>query len=97
MYEAFVSARLACAAVLGGQLEGYEPALTRELGRTLSASWKAKHALERFPRLVFGIAELPPVWGFVSAFLRGDLKHPGEARGLVRAPLRLVETLGRQA
>jgi hypothetical protein len=27
--------------------------------------------------------------------LRGDLAHPGEARGLVRAPLRLVETLGR--
>ena len=97
MYEAFVSARLAAECVLGGDLEAYEPALTRELGRTLSASWKAKHALERFPRLVFGIAELPPVWGFVSAFLRGDLKHPGEARGIVRAPLRLVETLGRQA
>jgi flavin-dependent dehydrogenase len=97
MYEAFISARLASAAVLDGKLEGYEAALGRELGRTLSASWKAKYALERFPRLVFGIAELPPVWSFVSAFLRGDLKHPGEARGLVRAPLRLVETLGRQA
>ena len=97
MYEAFVSARLASECVLGGDLEAYEPSLARELGRTLSASWKAKHALERFPRLVFGIAELPPVWGFVSAFLRGELKHPGEARGIVRAPLRLVETLGRQA
>jgi geranylgeranyl reductase family protein len=96
MYEAFVSARLASACVLEDDLAGYEPALARELGRTLAASWKAKQALERFPRLVFGIAELPPVWGFVSAFLRGDLKHPGEARGLVRAPLRLVETLGRQ-
>jgi geranylgeranyl reductase family protein len=97
MYEAFVSARLASACVLSGDLDGYEPALGRELGRTLAASWKAKQALERFPRLVYGIAELPPVWGFVSAFLRGDLKHPGEARGLVRAPLRLVETLGRQS
>jgi hypothetical protein len=31
----------------------------------------------------------------VAAFLRGDFAHPGEATGLVRAPLRLVETLGR--
>ena len=44
---------------------------------------------------MFGLARLPPVWGFVSGFLRGDLAHPGEATGVVRAPLRLVETLGR--
>ena len=94
MYEAFVSARLAAQSMLAGDLDAYEPALERGLGRTLAASWKAKLALERFPRLVFGVAELPLVWGFVSAFLRGDLAHPGEARGLVRAPLRLVETLG---
>jgi geranylgeranyl reductase family protein len=96
MYEAFVSARVASEAVLSDDLDGYEAALERALGRTLAASWKAKLALERFPRLVFAIAQLPPVWGFVSAFLRGDLAHPGEATGLVRAPLRLVETLGRQ-
>jgi flavin-dependent dehydrogenase len=95
MYEAFVSARIAAESVLRNDLDGYEPALERELARTLAASWKAKHALERFPHLVFGIARLPLVWGFVSAFLRGDLAHPGEATGLVRAPLRLVETLGR--
>ncbi len=94
MYEAFVSARLAAESVLRDDLGGYEPALERELARTLAASWKAKHALERFPRLVFGVAGLPLVWGFVSAFLRGDLAHPGEATGLVRAPLRLVEALG---
>jgi geranylgeranyl reductase family protein len=99
MYEAFVSARLASESVLslleGGTLDAYEPALERELGRTLSASWKAKRALERFPRVVFGVARLPLVWGFTAAFLRGDLSHPGEAKGLVRAPLRLVEALGR--
>ena len=96
MYEAFVSARLAVESVLAGDLDGYEPALERALGRTLAASWKAKLALERFPRLVFGIARLPLVWGFVGAFLRGDLAHPGDARGLVRVPLRLVDALGRQ-
>jgi geranylgeranyl reductase family protein len=94
MYEAFVSARLAAESVLSGDLDAYEPALQRELARTLAASWQAKDALERFPRLVFGVARLPLVWGFVSAFLRGDLAHPGEATGLVRAPLRLVEALG---
>jgi geranylgeranyl reductase family protein len=96
MYEAFVSSRLAAEAALSGDLDGYEPALDRALGRSFAASWKAKYALERAPRLIFGVAQLPPVWGFVSAFLRGDLAHPGDARGLVRAPLRLVDALGRQ-
>jgi len=94
MYEAFVSSRLAAESVLDNDLDGYEPALDRELARSLAASWKAKYALDRFPHLIFGVARLPFVWGFVSAFLRGDLAHPGEATGLVRAPLRLVETLG---
>jgi geranylgeranyl reductase family protein len=95
MYEAFVSSRLAAESVLSGDLDGYERALDRELGRSLAASWKAKYALERFPHLIYGVARLPGVWGFVAAFLRGDFAHPGEATGLVRAPLRLVETLGR--
>src|SRR6185312_4959842 len=62
------------AAALVDPLSGdgmYEAALERELGRTLAASWKAKFALERFPRLVFGAARMPLVWGFTSAFLRG--------------------------
>jgi geranylgeranyl reductase family protein len=102
MYEALVSARLAAETALelldGGatDLDGYAPKLESELGRALAASWKAKLALERFPRLVYGVARLPPVWNVVAGFLRGDLAHPGEATGLVRAPLRLVDTLGRQ-
>jgi hypothetical protein len=95
-----VSSRLAAESTLellgGGDLDGYEPKLEAALGRTLAASWKAKLALERFPRVVFEVARLPLVWGFTAAFLRGDLAHPGEAKGLVRAPLRLVEVLGRQ-
>jgi geranylgeranyl reductase family protein len=103
IYEALVSARLAADTALE-LLRGDEPDLDRygmrldaALARTLAASWKAKLAMERFPRLVFGVARLPLVWGFTAAFLRGDLAHPGEATGLVRAPLRLVETLGRSA
>jgi geranylgeranyl reductase family protein len=101
IYEALVSARLASEAALdrlagrAETLEPDQPALESALARTLLASWKAKLALERFPRLIFGIARLPLVWSFTAAFLRGDLAHPGEARGLVRAPLRLVEALGR--
>ena len=95
IYEALVSARIAAESALAEDLAGYGARLDSALSRTLAASWKAKLALERSPRLVYGIARLPLVWGFTAAFLRGDLGHPGEARGLVRAPLRLVETLGR--
>jgi geranylgeranyl reductase family protein len=101
IYEALVSARIAAETALDllegrdRSLDDYGPKLDAALGRALSASWRAKLALERFPRLIFGVARLPLVWGFTSAFLRGDLAHPGDARGLVRAPLRLVEALGR--
>src|SRR5256714_5523351 len=95
IYEALVSGRIASESALADDLAGYGARLDSALGRTLAASWKAKLALDRAPRLVYGIARLPLVWGFTAAFLRGDLGHPGEARGLVRAPLRLVETLGR--
>ena len=100
IYEALVSARVAAETALellegrAESVDSYGPRLDAELSRALAASWTAKRALERFPRLVFGIARLPLVWGFTAAFLRGDLAHPDEARGLVRAPLRLVETLG---
>jgi geranylgeranyl reductase family protein len=103
IYEALVSARLAAETALellqGGapDLDRYGARLDAALARTLAASWKAKLAIERFPRLVFGVARLPLVWGFTAAFLRGDLAHPGEATGFVRAPLRLVEALGRSA
>jgi geranylgeranyl reductase family protein len=95
IYEALVSARFAAESALADDLAGYGTKLDAALARTLAASWKAKLALERFPRVVYGVARLPLVWGFTAAFLRGDLGHPGEARGLVRAPLRLVEALGR--
>lgn len=101
IYEAFVSARLAAETTLellegrATTLDAYGRRLESALGHTLTASWKAKYALERFPRLVYGVARLPLVWGFTSAFLRGELAHPGEATGPVRVPLRLVETLGR--
>jgi geranylgeranyl reductase family protein len=97
IYEALVSAGIAAESVLANDVAAYGARLDSALARTLAASWKAKLALERSPRLVYGIARLPLVWGFTAAFLRGDLGHPGEAKGLVRAPLRLVEALGRSS
>jgi geranylgeranyl reductase family protein len=101
MFEAFVSGRLAADAVLdvlAGRVETLEPyaaALERAVGAHAAASWRAKLALDRFPRLTFSLLRLPPVWRAVDALVRGDLAHPGEARGLARGPLRAVEALGR--
>jgi geranylgeranyl reductase family protein len=103
MFEAFVSGRLATAAaldVLAGRTETVEPyaaALDDAVGTHTAASWQAKLALDRFPRITFSLLRLPPVWRAVDALVRGDLAHPGEARGLARAPLRAVEALGRSA
>jgi geranylgeranyl reductase family protein len=103
MFEAFVSGRLATDAVLDvlaarrTTVEPYAPALERAIGAHAAASWQAKLALDRFPRLTFALLRLPPVWRVVDALVRGDLAHPGEARGLARGPLRFVEALGRTA
>jgi geranylgeranyl reductase family protein len=103
MYEAFVSSRLASAAVLdllAGRADGLEPytdAVTRELGRHLAASWGVKLAIDRYPRAIFALTRLPLVWGAVERLIAGELSHPGAARGLVRGPLRLIELLARAA
>jgi geranylgeranyl reductase family protein len=101
MYEAFYSAKLASEAVLdllagrARTLEPYAASLTAGLSRLMSASWRAKLAFDRFPRLAFGIARIPLVWSVVERVVWGDLAAPGEAQGAVRAPLRLLEALGR--
>ena len=55
----------------------YAAALDRAIGAHAAASWKAKLALDRFPRLTFALLALPPVWRAVDALVRGDLAHPG--------------------
>ena len=103
IYEALASARLAAehaVAFLGGDagaLDRYAQSLQQALGPHASASWGAKVALDRFPRTVFALARAPGVFRIVSGILAGELGHPQEARGLARAPLGLVERLGRAA
>jgi len=104
MYEAFVSSRLAVEAVLdllagrASSLEPYSQALAQALGGLHSASWGAKIALDRFPRLTFALGRVPPAWGVVERLLCGDIGDPGAERSrLARVPLRAIEALAKAA
>src|SRR5436309_4815623 len=101
MYEAFVSARLATEAIhdllerRANDLEQYARATIAALGPNAAASWSAKVALDRFPRLAFVVA--PLAWPTVSRLVRGEIDRPGQARGLARAPLGVLKRLAVQA
>jgi geranylgeranyl reductase family protein len=103
MYEAFVSARLATAAILdllagrASGLVGYGTAVERTLGPLTAAGWGAKAALDRFPRATFACARLPLTWRAVEKLLLGEIGHPGAARGAERRAMRLIEALARRA
>jgi geranylgeranyl reductase family protein len=95
IYEAWVSARLAADAILAGRLEEYAPSLGAALDKHASASWTAKRVADRFPWAAFWAARSPGVFEAVAGLLRGDLKHPSEARGLARPPLRALSRLAK--
>lgn len=97
IYEAFTSARLAAEAILDADLARYPGALAQALDHHAGASWTAKQALDSHPALCFWAARSPGVFGVVSGLLRGDVRHPDEARGLARPPLRLIARVARQA
>jgi flavin-dependent dehydrogenase len=103
MYEAFVSSRLAAATigeVLAGQaagLEAYNDKLSKALAMAVAASWGAKIALDRYPRLTFTLGRLPIAWGAVERLLSGDLSDPSQERGPGRYALKLIERLARAA
>jgi geranylgeranyl reductase family protein len=97
IYEAFVSSELASAAILADELDAYEPALAAALDPHARASWAAKQTLDRFPRITFAVASIPRVWEVVTGLLQGEVRHPREARGLARPPLRLLARLARVA
>jgi geranylgeranyl reductase family protein len=103
LYEAFLSAQLvadAALAVLAGRAEGLEPyaqAVDRRITPLTTAGWGAKRAFDRFPRTTFAIARLPLTFKVVEKLLRGDLSHPGAARGLERGPIRLIYAVAKHA
>jgi geranylgeranyl reductase family protein len=95
IYEAFVSAELAARAIVAGNLDGYAAALAAALDHHAAASWAAKRALDRSPRACWWAARSPGVFGVVAGLLRGEVRHPREARGVARPPLRLIARLAR--
>jgi geranylgeranyl reductase family protein len=100
MFEAFVSGRLATAVtldVLAGRrssVEPYHELLEDALAGSLAVAGRARSALERFPRFVFEVVNLSPVWRLLVSVLRGELADPAAATGVASAPLRLVIALG---
>ncbi len=103
MYEAFLSARLAAEqalAILSGDQDGFEPYAERleaELAPLVRASWGAKRALDRFPRLTFTAARAPYLWDVVVRLMRGELAAPGQATGPARLSLTVLKRLARAA
>jgi geranylgeranyl reductase family protein len=95
MYEAFVSARLAAEAILAGRLDDYETRLAETLDHHAAASWAAKRAMDRSASACFWAARCPGVFGVVAGLLAGEVRHPDEARGLARPPLKLLARLAR--
>jgi geranylgeranyl reductase family protein len=93
IYEAFVSAELAAQAILEGDLDAYAGRLAATLDHHASASWAAKRALERSAAACFWAARSPGVFGVVAGLLAGDVRHPSEARGFARPPLRALARL----
>jgi geranylgeranyl reductase family protein len=100
IYEAVLSGIFAADAVgdvLGGRaagLEGYEARVKQALARNLANSWAAKHALDRFPRLLFAIARSESVQRALERLARND-PHPAAARRLARPVLIALGLLSR--
>jgi flavin-dependent dehydrogenase len=97
IYEAFLSAKLATAAFLSGDLARYEHELRRALSSQLAAAWGAKVALDRFPRLTYAVVRTPFLWNAVVSLIGGDVPSPSAMRGLRRASMRAVEAIARAA
>jgi geranylgeranyl reductase family protein len=101
MFEGFLSSKLASEAVLDllagreGNLDPYGPRLARLLATHLWASWGVKAALDRFPRITFGLAGTRVVWSAVERLLSGDVPDVGAVRGLARPPLKALALLAR--
>jgi geranylgeranyl reductase family protein len=102
MYEAFASSRLAADTIgdlFDGRVEsldGYTGKLSNALALGAAASWGAKIAFDRYPRISFTMARMPLGWSVIERMLNGDLRHPGDERGPARLGLKLIEGLAKR-
>jgi geranylgeranyl reductase family protein len=97
IYEALVSGKIASRHILEDRLDAYSDALHRRLDPISSAGWGAKKALDRFPRAVFAIMQLPVTWRVLEKLILGDVTHPGEAKGAGLAAMKAIKGLARAA
>lgn len=97
MYEAFLSAQLATEAILANDFAAYAAAVERRIAPLTRAGWGARAAFDRFPRTTFALARLPITFKAVEKLLRGDLTHPGAARGLEKGAVKLIYTVAKAA
>jgi geranylgeranyl reductase family protein len=101
IYEAFLSARLAAADALdiiagrSSDFSRYAGDLRRRLALQTVASWRAKVALERFPRTTFALLRAPLALRGIEALLRADAQEPADIGGPGGVALRLAEILAR--
>ena len=101
IYEAALSARLAAANaldILAGRASDFGPyagELRRRLAVQTAASWRARTALERFPRTTYALLRAPLAVRGIEALLRADAEQPAEIRGTGGAALRVADLLGR--
>jgi hypothetical protein len=97
MYEAFLSSRLVTEAILADDLPSYAAAVDRRLGSLHKAGWGARTAFTRFPRATYAVVLLPITQRVVEKLLRGELTHPGAARGVERQAVRMISRLAKAA
>ena len=103
IYEAVLSARLAAENALdiiagrSDDFTSYAGELQRRLAVQTAASWRARAALERFPRTTFALLRAPLALCAIEALLRADAHEPADIRGPGGAALRVAETLTRLA
>ena len=93
IYEALVTARLATEHILAGKIEAYDAAVRTALDPLATAGWGAKRALDRFPRAVFILMRVPATWRVIERLMLGEFAHPGEAKGMGRTTMRLIQAL----
>jgi geranylgeranyl reductase family protein len=103
IYEAVLSARLAAGNaldILAGRRVDFTPyagELRRRLAVQAAASWRAKTALDRFPKTTFTLLRAPLAWRGIESLLRADAEEPADIDGPGGAALRIAETLSRFA
>ena len=101
IYEAFLSARLAAdnaLDIIAGRstdFSRYAGELRHRLSLQTVASWRAKLALERFPRTTFALLRAPLALRGIEVLLRADAQEPADIGGPGGLALRVAEVLAR--